>query len=47
MRRVQRLSQHTKVDTPLRYDDNRADLQGEVPHLLAERIDAEELPPCL
>lgn len=30
VRRVQRLSRHAKLDTLMRYDDNRTDMQGEV-----------------
>jgi integrase/recombinase XerC len=39
VRRVQRLSRHAKLETLQRYDDNRADLQGEVTGLLAELLE--------
>jgi integrase/recombinase XerC len=35
VRRVQRLSRHAKVDTVMRYDDARHDMQGEVTGLLS------------
>lgn len=35
VRRVQKLSRHARLETLQRYDDNRADFQGEVSHLLS------------
>lgn len=35
VREVQRLSRHKKLDTLMIYDDNRADMQGKVTHLLS------------
>jgi integrase/recombinase XerC len=41
VRRVQRLSRHAQVQTLLRYDDNRQDLQGGVTRLLSGLLNAE------
>ncbi len=38
VRKVQKLSRHKKLDTLMIYDDNRANLQGEVSSLLSELI---------
>jgi integrase/recombinase XerC len=35
VRKVQKLSRHAKVETLMRYDDNRADVQGEMSSLLS------------
>lgn len=39
VRKVQRLSRHAKLETLQRYDDNRADLQGEVTNTLARLLE--------
>jgi integrase/recombinase XerC len=39
VRKVQRLSRHRDLRTLIIYDDNRADLQGEVTNLLSELLD--------
>jgi integrase/recombinase XerC len=38
VRRVQKLSRHAKIETLLRYDDNREDLQGDVSGLLSRLV---------
>ncbi len=35
IRQVQKLSRHAKVETLLKYDDNRADVQGDISQMLA------------
>lgn len=39
VRAVQRLSRHAKLETLMIYDDNRANMQGELSELLSEDID--------
>jgi integrase/recombinase XerC len=38
VRKVQKLSRHKKLDTLMLYDDNRANMQGEVSSLLGDLI---------
>jgi integrase/recombinase XerC len=45
IRRVQRLSRHARLETLQIYDDNRADLQGEVTNLLSGILAAESSSP--
>ncbi len=39
VRRVQKLSRHVKLETLVRYDDNRSDLQGEITMLLGDLLE--------
>ncbi len=44
VRRVQRLSRHRKLETLMIYDDNRADMQGEVSGLLSGLVGGKKKP---
>ena len=44
VRRVQRLSRHKKIETVMVYDDNRADMQGEVSGLLSGLVGGKKKP---
>lgn len=39
VRRVQKLSRHVKLETLIRYDDNRTDFQGEITTLLGDMLE--------
>ena len=39
VRRVQKLSRHVKIETLIRYDDNRTDFQGEITTLLGDLLE--------